>query len=214
MKKETIIYKKEVITDNCGKVVSQSSEKTLQVEEVLPEYVVMTSNYSNSGAMISGVPCKVLGKPYIKPWKKFIYGVGYRNVPTEVIDLKSCVTGYIYTVPNDKSWRKEFLSLAQANLKADIKGHHFPDPTDLIGKPFWPRDNSYITNLTRQETWTDLCYKHCVIATAPYDGEYKDIFGDTHKRKFIKVWYDHNLYEVHFDEWCLTPPGMEAIDIW
>ena len=215
MKKEIITYRKEIITNDTGAVVARSLKRTVQVEDMNPKYVVMNTNYE--GAMISGVPCKIIGKPYIKQWKEWDYNRHkFVYIPTEVIDLQSCVTGYTYTVPNKKQWREEFISRAAANQKAKVYGHLFPQPTNLLDRPYWPKDNSYITevetgrDISTTGLWRGLIYKHCVIASTPYEGVYKNPFGDDYKGMFIKVWYNHKLYQVPFHEWSLHKPGFEA----
>ena len=114
------------------------------VKDNTPKYVVPTSNCFD--AYLLGVPCLVLKGPYQKEMEN-IYG---RIQVRTVIDVKSCVSGLEYTIPYD--WVEEYNSLVEANEHTQIIGHHFPEVRELIGKPYWPRDCSFITGLHR-ETW-------------------------------------------------------------
>ena len=166
------------------------------VKDNTPKYVVPTSNFAN--AHLLGVPCLVLNGPH-EGEREDIFG----NIKVEtVIDVKSCVSGLNYTIPYD--WVEEYGSLVEANEQAQIIGHHFPEVRELIGKPYWPRDNSFITGLHR-ETWVDLYHKKCEIVSVPFT----DVTGDDDFEKkytFILVKYNGKYYRVLFGEWGLYEP--------
>ena len=166
------------------------------VKDNTPKYVVPTSNFAN--AHLLGVPCLVLNGPH-EGEREDIFG----NIKVEtVIDVKSCVSGLNYTIPYD--WVEEYGSLVEANEQAQIIGHHFPEVRELIGKPYWPRNNSFITGLHR-ETWVDLYHKKCEIVSVPFT----DVTGDDDFEKkytFILVKYNGKYYRVLFEEWGLYEP--------
>ena len=166
------------------------------VKDNTPKYVVPTSNFAN--AHLLGVPCQVLNSPY-EGERDDIFG----NIKVDiVIDVKSCVSGLEYTIPYD--WVEEYDSLVETNENAQIIGHHFPEVRELIGKPYWPRDNSFITGHHR-ETWVDLYHKECEIVSVPF----ADVTGDDDFEKeytFILVKYNGKYYRVLFEEWALYEP--------
>ena len=166
------------------------------VKDNTPKYVVPTSNFSN--AHLLGVPCQVLNGPY-EGEREDIFG----NIKVDiVIDVKSCVSGLEYTIPYD--WVEEYDSLVEANENAQIIGHHFPEVRELLGKPYWPRDNSFITGL-HGETWVDLYHKKCEIVSVPFT----DVTGDDDFEKeytFILVKCDGKYYRTLFREWALIEP--------
>ena len=166
------------------------------VKDNTPKYVVPTSNFAN--AHLLGVPCLVLNGPH-EGEREDIFG----NIKVEtVIDVKSCVSGLNYTIPYN--WVEEYGSLVEANEQAQIIGHHFPEVRELIGKPYWPKDNSYITGLSG-ETGVDLYYKKCEIVSVPF----MDIAGvdDTDEvYPFILVKYKGRYYRTLFREWALIEP--------
>lgn len=163
-----------------------------------PNYVVSTSNFTEGQAEIIGVPCKVLSDQPYKKSRKTILG----DVKVEdVIDVRSCVTGLDYTVPTD--WVKGYDSLVEANENADIIGHHFPSVKELIGKPYWPRDNSYITDSDGK--CADLYKKTCEIVSVPYKETVHTIVGEK-EYVFILVKYNGKTYRTLFGEWALVDP--------
>ena len=165
------------------------------VKDNTPKYVVPTSNFAN--AHLLGVPCLVLNGPY-EGEREDIFG----NIKVDtVIDVKSCVSGLEYTIPYD--WVEGYDSLVEANENAQIIGHHFPEVRELIGKPYWPKDNSFITGL-HGETWVDLYHKECEIVSVPFT----DVTGDDDFEKeytFILVKHNGKYYRVLFEEWGLRP---------
>ena len=166
------------------------------VKDNTPKYVVPTSNFFD--AYLLGVPCLVVKGPYQKEMKDILLGdIRVKSV----IDVKSCVSGLEYTIPYD--WVEKYNSLVEANEHAQIIGHHFPEVRELIGKPYWPRDNSFITGL-HGETWVDLYHKECEIVSVPFT----DVTGDDDFEKeytFILVKHNGKYYRVLFEEWGLRP---------
>ena len=178
------------------------------VRDNTPKYVVPTSNFSN--AHLLGVPCLVVKRPYQRKYEG-IFG----NIKVEtIIDVKSCVSGLEYTIPYH--WTEKYNSLVEANEHAQIIGHHFPDVRELIGKPYWPRDNSFITGLhwpidnsfitgLHRETYVDLYRKKCEIVSVPF----ADTVGDDDCEKeytFILVKHNGKYYRTLFEEWALVEP--------
>ena len=166
------------------------------VKDNTPKYVVPTSNFAN--AHLLGVPCQVLNGPY-EGEREDIFG----NIKVDtVIDVKSCVSGLEYTIPYDRT--EKYSSLVEANEHAQIIGHHFPKVGELIGKPYWPRDCSFITGFHR-ETWEDIYHKKCEIVSVPF----VDKTGDDDFKKeytFILVKYKGRYYRVLFEECGLYEP--------
>ena len=166
------------------------------VKDNTPKYVVPTSNCCD--AYLLGVPCLVVKGPYQKEMEN-IYG---RIQVKTVIDVKSCVSGIEYTIPYDRV--EEYNSLVEANEQASIIGHHFPEVRELIGKPYWPRDCSFITGL-HKETWEDIYHKKCEIVSVPF----VDKTGDDDFKKeytFILVKHYGKYYRVLFEECALYEP--------
>lgn len=166
------------------------------VKDNTPKYVVPTSNCFD--AYLLGVPCLVLKGPYQKEYEDILGGIEVKTV----IDVKSRVSGLEYTIPYDRT--EKFNSLVEANEHAQIIGHHFPEVRELIGKPYWPRDCSFITRFHR-ETWEDLYHKKCEIVSVPF----VDKTGDDDLKKeytFILVKYMGRYYRVLFEECALYEP--------
>ena len=166
------------------------------VKDNTPKYVIPTTNCRD--VYLLGVPCLVVKGPYQKECKDIMGNIKVKDV----IDVKSCVSGLEYTIPYDLV--EGYNSLVEANEHAHIIGHHFPDVRELIGKPYWPRDNSFITGHHR-ETWVDLYHKECEIVSVPFT----DVTGDDDFEKeytFILVKYNGKCYRVLFEEWGLYEP--------
>ena len=170
-------------------------------KKTTPNYVVPTSNFSDNSYLL-GVPCKVLSdQPYKKSRKRILGDVRVEDV----IDVRSCVTGLEYTVPTE--WVIAYDSLVDANEgAADICGHHFPDVKELIGKPYWPRDNSYIAGFDGK--WADLYKKKCEIVSVPYKETITICTGEKKECTFIFVKYDGKTYRTLFQEWALAEPEL------
>ena len=155
-----------------------------------------TSNFSDGQAYLLGVPCKVLSDRPYKKVRKTIFG---DPKVEDVIDVRSCVTGLKYTVPTD--WVNGYDSLVQANDNADIIGHHFPSVKELIGKPYWPRDNSWVNDFDGK--WGDLYKKKCEIISVPFKEKPSD---SNSERTFILVRCEGKIYRTLFNEYALIEP--------
>ena len=168
------------------------------VKDNTPKYVVPTSNFTD--AHLIGVPCLVLKGSYQRE-KKYIWGGTHIET---VIDVKSCVSGLEYTISYD--WTEKYNSLVEANEHAQIIGHHFPEVRELIGKPYWPRDNSFITGFNG-ETLVDLYNRKCEIVSVPFvDTAGVDSICPDMEYPFILVKYDEKYYKTLFGEWSLIEP--------
>ena len=165
-------------------------------EKTTPNYVVPTSNFSDGQAYLLGVPCKVLSDRPYKKVRKTIFG---DPKVEDVIDVRSCVTGLKYTVPTD--WVNGYDSLVDANDNADICGHHFPSVRELIGKPYWPRDNSWVNDFDGK--WGDLYKKKCEIISVPFKEKPSD---SNSERTFILVRCEGKIYRTLFNEYALIEP--------
>ena len=166
------------------------------VKDNTPKYVIPTTNCCD--AYLLGVPCQVVKGPYQKECEDTIGEIQVKCV----IDVKSCVSGLEYTIPYN--WTEKYDSLVEANEHAQIIGHHFPDVRDLIGKPYWPRDNSFITELHGGHR-EGLYHKKCEIVSVPFT----DVTGDDDFEKkytFILVKYNGKYYRTLFGEWGLYEP--------
>lgn len=166
------------------------------IKDNTPKYVVPTSNCFD--AYLLGVPCLVLKDPYQREGTDIFGNFKVRTV----IDVKSRVSGLEYTIPYDRT--EKYNSLVEANEHAQIIGHHFPEVRELIGKPYWPRDCSFITGFHR-ETWEDIYHKKCEIVSVPF----VDKTGDDDLEKeytFILVKYKGRYYRVLFEECGLYEP--------
>ena len=167
------------------------------VKDNTPKYVIPTTNCCD--AYLLGVPCQVVKGPYQKECEDIMGNIKVKTV----IDVKSCVSGLEYTIPYN--WTEKYDSLVEANEHAQIIGHHFPAVGDLIGKPYWPRDNSFITELHGGHR-EGLYHKKCEIISAPF----VDICGDNllpeTKYTFILVKYNGKYYRTLFGEWGLYEP--------
>ena len=168
------------------------------VKDNTPKYVVPTSNCRD--AYLLGVPCLVVKGPYQIECEDIMGNIKVKDV----IDVKSCVSGLEYTISYD--WTEKYNSLVEANEHAQIIGHHFPDVRELIGKPYWPRDNSFITGL-HGETYVDLYRRKCEIVSVPF-ADTITIGDDDFEKKytFILVKYNGKYYRVLFEEWGLYEP--------
>lgn len=180
---------------------------TTPEEKKVPNYVIPRSNFSTGtpdGAFLIGVPCKVVSKPYIIREKDIITGERDR----EVYDVISMVTGIKYTIPT--GWADEYDTLEEANEHSHISGRYGGKMSDLIGRKYWPRDNSYILDF--EGKGKSLVRKECEIVSVPFKektyDEYFTKFTKTRdqERTFILVKYEDRVYRVLFEEWALVDP--------
>lgn len=180
---------------------------TTPKEKKVPNYVIPRSNFSTGtpdGAFLIGVPCKVVSNPYITREKDIITGERDR----EVYDVISMVTGVKYTIPT--GWADEYDTLEEANEHSHISGRYGGKMSDLIGRKYWPRDNSYILDF--EGNWKSLIRKECEIVSVPFKEKTYDPYftkvsktGDQ-ERTFILVKYEDRVYRVLFEEWALVNP--------
>jgi len=175
---------------------------TTPEEKKVPNYIIPRSNFSTcspDSAYIIGVPCKVVSNPYITRMKD-VFG---EMKDKEVYDVRSMVTNIKYTIPT--GWADEYDTLEEANKHAVIKGTEHPSPTDLIGRQYWPRDNSYIKDT--QGNWYSLIRSKCRIISVPFkEKTYEYPVDEDTERTFIMVMYNNKIYRVLFEEWALTDP--------
>ena len=213
MIKKTITVKCEIITKETGEIVSRKIDKKVEKETVDAKYLVPHSNFwvGDSEVMLSGIPCKVVGEPYIRDIWTWDYRLSTNvRVAKSVVDVVSCVTGLRYYLPADSSYIEEFLTVKEANKVALVKGHSFPnedeDCLNLIDKSYWPRSNSYISNLTSKYPWkgTFLVGHECTIVSTPYRTDFTTPMGNVVNKMFIKVQCDGDIFQVPFEEWCLA----------
>ena len=168
------------------------------VKDNTPKYVIPTTNCRD--VYLLGVPCLVVKGPYQKECKDIMGNIKVKDV----IDVKSCVSGLEYTIPYN--WTEKYDSLVEANEHAQIIGHHFPEVRELIGKPYWPRDNSFITGFNG-ETLVDLYNRKCEIVSVPFvDTAGVDSICPDMEYPFILVKYNGKYYRVLFGEWGLYEP--------
>ena len=167
------------------------------MESKSPKYVIPTSNFTdrNGGSYLLGIPCLVVSEPYMS--KRYIPSIGFKK--EMVIDVVSTVTNIKYTIP--VGWYKEYNSLEEANEHAHIKGTDTPDVKNLIGKKYWPCDNSWIRGFDGE--WASLYKKECEIVSVPFVESILDLEFNNSKRVFILVKYEDRLYRVLFEEWAL-----------
>ena len=128
------------------------------------------------------------------------------NTPKYVVPASNFVNAHLLGVPclvlNDphKGERKDILGNINVETVIDVKSC----VRELLGKPYWSKDNSYITGLNG-ETGVDLYHKKCEIVSVPF----MDIAGvdDIDKEyPFILVKYEGRYYRTLFREWSLYEP--------
>lgn len=171
-------------------------------EKKVTNYIIPRSNFSTGspdGAFLIGVPCKVFSEPYITK-EKNVFGEMKNK---EVYDVISMITGIKYTIPT--GWADEYDTLEEANKHSHISGRYGGKMSDLIGRKYWPRDNSYILDF--EGNWNSLINKECEIVSVPFkEKTYDKYLNGTQERTFILVKYEDKAYRVLFEEWCLVDP--------
>lgn len=194
---------------------------TIQVQkEVEINYVVPTSNTSGgyykpgqrkaneydmtTEAFLIGLPCKVVSEPY-KALHNYA-GMGTRS--EEVIDVVSCLTGIKYTIPTD--WCKEFESFDETVEDSAIRSRDglvmvFANENNIIGRPYYPKDNSFIMQFGDDKYARHPLYgKECKCISLPFVEEV-ECAGDKYTYKFVLVEYEGKVYRTLFEEWCFYP---------
>lgn len=179
----------------------------IAIQEETPVYVIPRSNFNTgkeNSAYLIGIPCKVVSEPRTVFERNAILGNRY----VKVHNVVSLVSGIQYTIPT--GWEDEFDSLEEMNEVASVPGYENPDPRNLIGKKFWPKDNSNITDTYGEAA--DLYKKECVIVSTPFKDSVK-FFGKDLTKTFIFVCHDCKIYRVPFNEWSLSEPLPDFDDI-
>lgn len=161
--------------------------KKVKKEEKLPAYVVPTSNFSANNAYIYGVPCEVIGE-----------------VDKENILVMSLITGIRYTIP--KRWYVGYDNKIDAIRASSIERSMFGNPQllNIIGKKYYPKDNSYITDFKGKRV--SLIGKTVTVVSLPFDETIEE-YGIT--RKMILVEYEGKVYRTMFMEWAFLPKTDE-----
>lgn len=163
-------------------------------EKKLPAYVIPNSNFTAQHIFLIGIPCKVLSKA---PYKKTTVFLGKQR-DEDFIDVVSLVTGIKYTIP--EGWYRGF-DTKEAAIKASYYKGNFPDnpnPINLLGAKYYPRDNSYISDFDGE--WASLIDKPVTIKSLPFEDTIKE-----HRYRFILVEYEGKIYRTLFEEWALYP---------
>jgi hypothetical protein len=160
-------------------------------------YVVPTSNFCDSNAYLCGIPCRVVSKPYIK--KCNLIGIG--EVDKKVVDVVSLLTGIKYTTYAE--WCDVYLFAEDAIENSKLKTEYDQTVSSIIGKKYYPRDNSYIED--KNGNWKSLIGKETVVCSLPYVA--KTDTGKEHT--FVNVMYQGNVYRTLFEEWCFYKDDRE-----
>ena len=160
-------------------------KKEEKKEEKLPAYVVPISNFSANNAYVYGVPCKVIQ--------------GQKADDDDII-VMSLITGIRYTIP--KGWYigydNEIDAIRASSIERSMYGK--PQLLNIIGKKYYPKDNSYITDFKGRRV--SLVGKTVTVVSLPFD-ETIESYGIT--RKMILVEYEGKVYRTMFMEWAFFP---------
>lgn len=167
-------------------------------ELIVGKYIITSSNYSETNAYILGIPCKIVSEKYQKKGKPYIKVV-------------SCVTGIEYKIPYSPEWFKayntfdEVLTTAEAESLLHRGYHIFRNPlkcdiSNLIGKKYYPMDNSYSEDTNGNRMW--VANKIVEIVGIPFVA--KTPFG--HDKWFVTVnTKGGQIGKCLFEEWKLVP---------
>ena len=123
-------------------------------ELIIGKYLISDSNFSD--AYILGIPCKIVSEPYVVN----------NEDHNKKISVISCITGIEHEIPYRPLCFKiyntfdEVLTTAEAE-KLLYRGYHiFRDPLlelhgilQLIGKKYYPVDNSYSEDTNGEKMW-------------------------------------------------------------
>ena len=161
--------------------------KKAKEEKKLPAYVVPTSNFSDKNTYLYGIPCKVIEEA----------GDNY-------IVVMSLITGIKYTIP--KYWNKEYDNEIDAIRASSVKSSTCmcknPQPLNVIGKKYYPKDNSYIADF--EGKWTSLIGETVTIISLPFEETF-NLGGKEYVRKMVLVEYKGKVYRTMFMEWAFFP---------
>ncbi len=182
---------------------------TIKIEIDVPEsnvgkFVVPTHNYSEvdeNDAYLADVPCKILSEPYMATVKTF-FGTSERR---ELVDVKSMVSNIKYTIPTSL-FGPVYDTLAEANKHAKIQGVENPRMKDLIGKKYYPFDNSWNKDLVNG-MWHNLVDSDCIITGLPFKEPTGDPLPDVRDKKmvFVHVLSNGQVHRVLYGDWGLIP---------
>lgn len=167
--------------------------KETKKEEKLPNYIVPYSNFNE--AYLSGTPCRVVSeKPYMAMRKNYFGDMENE----EVIDVVSLLSGIKYTIPNSfyKGYYDIYDAIDQSRL--EVKAPLFADKKKLIGKLYYPFDNSYISDF--EGNGKSLIGKACKVVSIPFEAVVAPV-KEKLIRSFILVEYEGKIYRVLFGEW-------------
>lgn len=178
--------------------IAKKQNKEVKKEKKLPLYVVPTSNFmseNGNDVFLSGIPCRVASTAPYKQ-KRTDWGVTKEE---DVIDVVSLATGIMYTIP--VGWYKEFNSRDEA-IEAGLIENIIPNPLsfDLVGKKYYPKDNSYIADFNGK--WGNLIDKEVEIISLPFK-DTVEIVGKKYTKNFVLVNYQGKVYRTLFEEWSL-----------
>jgi len=173
-------------------------EEKKKEEKKLPKYIVPTSNFDEG--YISGIPCKVVSeKPYKKMRKHF-----NSESEDDVIDVVSLLTGIKYTIPND--WYNGYDDIFEAVAKSKLPLHTLDgNKKSLIGKTYYVRDNSWITDF--EGNHGSLIGLPCKVVSVPFKGIVNPCGKDI-VRTFILVENNGKIYRTLFGEWNFYPQNV------
>lgn len=163
--------------------IHRRSNGALIRKEDIMKVIIPRSNFGD--VMLLGIPCNVIPE-------------SDDGFVTEVV---STITGMHYDLKTEwcDEWCDEYTSLTEANKHTMIKGSERPVLDSIIGKKYWPRDNSYIIDVSNpDDKWIDLYKKECEIVSTPFKSN----------RWYIKVKHDKKNYFVPFHEWFMTKPTI------
>ena len=157
-------------------------------EKKLPAYVVPFSNFSMDNAYVYGVPCKVI-----------------QEVADNNIVVVSLITGIKYTIPNNfyVGYDNEIEAIRASAVKSSTCMCGNPQFLNIIGKKYYPKDNSYIADF--EGKWVSLIGETVTIISLPFEQTFKTFAGVPYTRKMVLVEYKGKVYRTLFEEWCFFP---------
>lgn len=122
-------------------------------ELITGKYIITTSNFGN--AYILGIPCKIMSEPYVGVKHYFS-----KDKTDNYIRIMSCITGLGYEIPYTPDWFKVYDTFEDVLITAEAENllHRgypiFRNPLQhremlygLVGKEYYPTDNSYSENI-------------------------------------------------------------------
>lgn len=180
-------------------IVEEALEK--KPESIIGKYLISHSNFGD--AYILGIPCKITSEPYAVKNDKY---------HDKHIKVMSCIIGIEYEIPYAPEWFKvydtfgEVLTTAEAEKFLDHGYHIFSNTLQcremysLIGKEYYPMDNSYSENINGGRLWVaDTVVK---IVGVPFIA--KNPYGND--RWFVTVkTKGGEIGKCLFMEWKLVP---------